>query len=81
MSDPIGCGYAISHFVDPFLLWLCGQSLRTIGSATTDRLYIFSYTFFFHMVWFIVIGMVMAWSLRDCGSIWLYDISLTHIRP
>ena len=48
MSDPIGCGYAVSHFVDPFLLWLCGQSLRTIGSDTTDRLYIFSYTWLWH---------------------------------
>jgi len=24
-------------------LWLCGQSLRTIGSDTTDELYIISY--------------------------------------
>jgi len=38
MSDPFGYGYAVSHFGDPFLLWLwlCGQSLRTIGSDTTD---------------------------------------------
>jgi len=35
--------------------------------------------YFFILV--MVIDMVMAWSLRDCDSIWLYDISLTHIRP
>ena len=31
--------------VTPFCLWwwLCGQSLRTIGSDTTDRLYFFIY--------------------------------------
>ena len=29
------------------------------------------------MFWFMVIVIVI---LRDCGSIWLYDISLTHIR-
>ena len=27
--------------VTHFWLWLCGQSLRTIDSDTTDRLYIF----------------------------------------
>jgi len=41
MSDPFGYGYAVSHFRDPFLLWLCGQSLWTIGSDTTDGLYFF----------------------------------------
>jgi len=45
MSDPFGYGYAVSHIGDPFCLWwwLCGQSLRTIGSDTTDRLYFFIY--------------------------------------
>jgi len=46
--------------VTPFWLWLwlCGQTLRTIGSDTdtTDRLYIFH-------IWVIVMGMVMTYGL------------------
>ena len=75
MSDPFGYGYAVSHIGDPFCLWwwLCGQSLRTIGSDTTDRLYIFLIYGYGHGYG--------IWLLGDYGSIWLYDISLTHIRP
>jgi len=38
----------------------------------TVRLYYISYR-----LW----SLLWLWSLRDCGSIWLYNISLTHIRP
>ena len=80
MSDPFGCGYAVSHFGDPFLLWLwlCGQSLRTIGSDTTDG---FMYIYFFIYMGYGYRHSHWLWSLRDCGFIRLYDISLTHIRP
>jgi len=50
MSDPFGYGYAVSHFGDPFWLWLCDQSLRTISSDTTDGLYIY------FIIWVMVIG-------------------------
>jgi len=58
--------------VTPFWLWLCSQSLRTIGSDTTDRLYIFSH------IWFygyrnghgIVIGIFRAFdNMRDIRDI------------
>jgi len=46
LSDPFGYGYAVSHIGDPFLVWLCGQSLQTIGSDTTDG---FMYICFIYM--------------------------------
>jgi len=77
----------------PLWLSLCGQSLRwplfvmvmvmrstlrTIGSDTTDG---FMYIYFFIYMGYGYTHSHWLWSLRDCGFIWLYDISLTHIRP
>jgi len=60
LSDPFGCGYAVSHFEPLALIPLLG------------------YIYFSH-IWVMIIVMVIErlWS----AYIWLYDISLTYIRP
>jgi len=67
MSDPFGCGHAVIHFGDPFLLWLwlCGQSLLTIGSDTTIG-FIF---YIFHI--YEVMGIVMVIFIE---RLWFYMV-------
>ena len=76
MSDPFGYGYAVSHIGDP--LFCYGYAVS--HSEPSALIPLIGYIFFIYVM-VIDMGMVMAWALGDCDSIWLYNISLTHIRP
>jgi len=77
MSDPFGCRYAVSHFGDPFLLWLwlCGQHSEPSALIPLMGLciYIFSY------IWVMVIHIVIGYGHWEIVVSYGYMTLVLHI--